>query len=85
MFFIKPKAKYVYSLEVPDMHCGMCEAHIEDTIRKNAKIKKVTANCHKSLVTIYSDEPLDMELIKTPITKTGYRVNNIIEEVKENG
>ena len=39
MFFIKPKAKFIYSLEVPDMHCGMCEAHIEDIIRKSAKIK----------------------------------------------
>ncbi len=85
MFFIKPKAKFIYSLEVPDMHCGMCEAHIEDIIRKSAKIKKVTADRHKSLVTIYSDEPLDMELIKASITKTGYRVNNIKEEVKENG
>ena len=85
MFFIKPKAKYVYSLEVPDMHCGMCEAHIEDVIRKSARIKKVAANRHKSLVTIYSDEPFDMELIKTSITKTGYRVDNIKKEVKDNG
>ena len=85
MLFIKPKAKYVYSLEVPDMHCGMCEAHIEDVIRKSARIKKVTANRHKSLVNIYSDEPLDVELIKTSITKTGYRVNNIKKEVKDNG
>ena len=80
MFLFKIKAKYVYKLEVLDMRCGMCEAHIEDTVRKNFNIKKVVANRHKNLVTIYSNEELDIERIKQVISATGYRLMNIVKE-----
>ena len=62
------------------MRCGMCEAHIEDTVRKNFNIKKVVANRHKNLVTIYSNEELDIERIKQVISATGYRLMNIVKE-----
>lgn len=80
MFLFKIKAKYVYKLEVLDMRCGMCESHIEDTVRKNFDIKKVVANRHKNLVTVYSNEELDIERIKQVISATGYRLMNIVKE-----
>ena len=82
MSLFKPKTKYIYRLEIPDMRCGMCEAHIEEVIRKSASVKKVVANRHKNLATIYSNEPLNIAMIKEEITKTGYRVLNI--ELLEN-
>ena len=57
MLWFKPKTKYVYKLSIPDMRCGMCELHIEDTIRKTVTVKKVEANRHKDLATIYSNNP----------------------------
>ena len=81
MLWFKPKTKYIYKLEIPDMRCGMCELHIADTIRKVVKVKKVVANRFKNVVTIYSNEPLNINNIKEEIEKTGYKVLNIeIEE-----
>ena len=76
------KTKYVYKLEVPDMRCGMCELHIEETIRKNFKVKKVVANRFINIATIYSNESLDIDRIKEEIEKTGYKVLKI--ETEEN-
>lgn len=81
MLWFKPKTKYIYKLEIPDMRCGMCEIHIEETIRKIVTVKKVVANRFKNLVTIYSNESLNIGFVKEEIEKTGYRVLNIeIEE-----
>lgn len=77
MLWFKPKAKYVYKLEIPDMKCGMCELHIEDTINKTTKVKKVVANRFKDVATIYSNESIDIDEVKVAIEKTGYRVLNI--------
>ena len=82
MLWFKPKTKYVYKLEVPDMRCCMCELHNEDTIRKNFNVKKVVANRYKNLVTVYSNEYLDVNCLKEEIEKTGYKVLKI--EVEEN-
>lgn len=31
-------------LKIDGMMCGMCEAHMNDLIRKNFKVKKVTSS-----------------------------------------
>ncbi len=80
MLWFKPKTKYIYKLTIPDMRCGMCELHIADTIRKTVQVKKVMANRFKNIVTIYSNESLDMTSLKEAIEKTGYRVLNIEKE-----
>ena len=77
----KPKTKYVYKLEIHGMRCGMCELHIEDTIRKAVKVKKVVANRFKKVVTIYSNEAIDLNSVKDKIKKTGYEILNIETEV----
>ena len=77
----KPKTKYIYKLEIHGMRCGMCELHIEDTIRKAVKVKKVVANRFKNLATIYSNEAIDLNYVKDKIKKTGYEILNIETEV----
>ena len=77
MLWFKPKTKYIYKLEIPDMRCGMCELHIEDTIRKTVRVKKVVANRFKNLATIYSNESLNVDDLKEAIEKTGYKVLNV--------
>ena len=76
MFHMKNKAKYVYELNVFDMRCGMCEMHIEDLVRKNFKVKKVKANRFKNLLTISSNEELDLEKVKEAIKATGYKIES---------
>ena len=77
----KPKTKYVYKLEIHGMRCGMCELHIEDTIRKAVKVKKVVANRFKNVATIYSNEAIDLNSVKDKIKKSGYEILNIETEV----
>ena len=84
MLWFKPKTKYIYRYEIPDMKCGMCELHIEDLVRKTVTVKKAVANRYKKLLTIYSNESLDTGYIKEEIEKTGYKVLNIEIEERQN-
>ena len=37
------------TLKIDGMMCGMCEAHMNDVIRKNFKVKKVTSSAKKAI------------------------------------
>ena len=75
--------KYIYKIGIDGMRCGMCESHINDQIRKNFKVKKVSSSRFKKLTTIISLEPLDENKIKEVILSTGYSFLNIVLEIKE--
>ncbi|MCR5640348.1 MAG: cation transporter [Lachnospiraceae bacterium] len=61
-------------LKIDGMMCGMCEAHVNDVIRRDFTIKKVTSSHTKGTCTILSEEALDEEKLHTAIEATGYRV-----------
>lgn len=65
------------NIGINGMMCGMCESHINDVIRQNFKIKKVTSSHKKGLTQVISQNELDTELIKKVIEATGYTVNSI--------
>lgn len=65
---------------VDGMMCSMCEAHINDAIRKNFDVKKVKSNRRKKLTEIMSEEKLDHDRIKEVIDQTGYTFLGITEE-----
>ncbi len=46
-------------LKIDGMMCGMCESHINDCIRKNFSVDKVTTSHSKGQSVILSKEPLD--------------------------
>ena len=61
------------TLKIEGMMCGMCEAHICDTIRQAVpSAKKVEASRKKEEASFLTDEPVDAELIKAAINATGY-------------
>lgn len=66
-----------YEVQVEGMRCGMCEAHANDAIRNNFKVKKVDSNRNACLTTIIAEEELDEEKIKSTITGLGYEVGTI--------
>ena len=68
-----------YKLKVDGMACSMCEAHVNDCIRNNFRVKKVKSNHKNEDVTIDCDKPLDKTLLKDIIDKTGYIVLKIEE------
>ena len=71
-------SKYVTTLLVIDgMSCGMCEAHINDVVRREFKVKSVHSSLKNKTCEIVSKEPLDEEKLKKVIGDTGYTVKAI--------
>lgn len=71
---------YHYILKINGMMCGMCEAHVNDVIRKNFQVKKLNSSHSKNQTTFISDEEIDEQLLKEKIGETGYIVEDIKKE-----
>ena len=59
-------------VKVDGMMCSMCEAHINDAIRRNFNVKKVKSNRKRKETVIESECALDQDLLKKTIEDTGY-------------
>ena len=60
-------------LKIDGMMCGMCEAHICDTIRKAVpSAKKVAASRSKKEASFLTEEVVDMEKLTVAVDATGY-------------
>lgn len=68
------------TLKIEGMACGMCEAHINDCIRKNFAIKKIKTSHTKGESEIISDFSLDENKLKSVIESTGYVLNAVHAE-----
>ena len=64
-------------LKVNGMMCGMCESHINDVVRKNAEVNKVSSSHTKGETVIVSEKPVDVEKLKQAIADTGYTVTGV--------
>lgn len=72
---------------IDGMMCGMCESHINDAIRREFKVKKVTSSHAKKQTVILTEKPLDEDKLRKVIDDTGYKVTSIetLEEEKKGG
>lgn len=68
---------------VDGMMCGMCEAHVNDAVRKQFPVKKITSSHTKKQTVILSDEPLDEQALRDTIGQTGYQVISVTSEPYE--
>ena len=60
-------------LKIDGMVCGMCEAHVCDTIRKAVpSAKKVEASRSKKEASFLTEEAVDPTALKAAIDATGY-------------
>ena len=59
---------------IEGMACSMCEAHINDAIRRNFAVKRVKSNRRKKTCVITSREQLDEGAIKKVVGDLGYDV-----------
>ena len=62
---------------IDGMQCGMCEAHVNDTIRAAFPVKKVTSSHSKGETVIVTEQDIPDELLKSTIAKTGYELRSI--------
>ena len=70
-------------LKIDGMLCGMCEAHMNDLIRKNFKVKKVTSSAKDGETVIISDAELDIPWAKKQIKDIGYELVDYTSEPYE--
>lgn len=68
------------TLDVEGMACGMCEAHINDAVRKAFPVKKVTSSHVKKQTVILTDEDLDETALAGVIADAGYEMTGIHKE-----
>ena len=60
------------TIKIDGMACGMCEAHVNDALRKVIKAKKITSSHKKN--------ELNEEEIKKVINDTGYTYISMTSE-----
>ena len=68
------------TVHVEGMQCGMCEAHVNDAIRRAFPVKKVTSSRSKKETTVIAETELDEDALRTAISATGYEVGEIRKE-----
>lgn len=72
-----------YIVSVDGMQCGMCEAHVNDAVRKALPVKKVSSSHRKRQTMILSDREIDEQAIRDAILPTGYTVLCVTSESYE--
>lgn len=70
-------------LKIEGMACSMCESHINDVVRSNFDVKKVTSSHSKGETVILSEAAPDSAILTAAIAKTGCTVKDIRTEEAE--
>ena len=62
-----------YTVKIDGMMCGMCEAHINDTIRKAfPEAKKVSSSRKNGEAVFLTEDEINPGTLKSAIEETGY-------------
>ena len=65
------------TIKVSGMACSMCEAHINDAVRENFPVEKVSSSHSGGETVIISKAPLDETALRAAIDATGYTAGEI--------
>ncbi len=69
------------TVKIDGMACGMCETHINETLRRALpQAKKVKSSHAKGEATFLTEQPVDPAAIHNAIDPTGYTVKDISSE-----
>lgn len=71
------------TLKIDGMACSMCEAHVNDCIRQNFPVKKVSSSHAKGETVVIAEETPDGEKLRKVIAETGYELKDIKSEPYE--
>ncbi|MBQ2643277.1 MAG: ATPase P [Eubacterium sp.] len=65
-------------LEIDGMMCGMCEAHMNDVIRKTIPdAKKVKSSHKKNMSRFVTEEKPDIDKLKKAVDEIGYKILSV--------
>ena len=70
-----------YILGIDGMGCGSCEAHVNDTIRRNFKIVKVSSSHINKQTVVIAQGEYKADDFKRVLDPTGYRMTSFKKEV----
>ena len=73
-FFRKDEDLKQIVLKIDGMKCGECESHVNDIIRRNFKVKKVSSSHRTGEVKILSKEELNLQEIEEKLMSYGYKI-----------
>lgn len=65
------------TLQVEGMKCGMCEAHVNDAVRRSANVKKVESSHSKGRTVVICEDDADEAAMKSAIEELGYNVGTV--------
>lgn len=65
---------------IEGMMCGMCEAHMNDAIRAEFKVKKVISSHADNETVIICEENIDEAKLRAVVEKTGYKLLGVKSE-----
>lgn len=68
------------TVKVEGMRCGMCESHVNDLVRRNFNVKKVTSSHIKGETVILASQTIDPDTLIAAISADGYRASDVKEE-----
>lgn len=68
---------------IEGMACAMCEAHIQDAIRRACATRSVKARRRSHDCRIISADPLDKELLRATIARAGYEMTTFSESSRK--
>ncbi len=71
------------TLKIEGMMCGMCESHINDTVRQHFSVRKVTSSHAKGETVILAEQVPDEAELRRVIAATGYELKDITVEPYE--
>ena len=78
----KKEPANIYTLEILGMGCGACEAHVNDVIRRNLKVKKVKSSHLKNQTIVISVDEITEEAFHKIIDPTGYQLISVKKDRK---
>lgn len=61
-------------IKIDGMKCGECESHVNDIIRRNFKIKKVSSSHRTGEIKILTIEELNVKDIENKLMSYGYKI-----------
>lgn len=68
------------TVKVEGMRCGMCESHVNDLVRRNFNVKKVTSSHIKGETVILAPQIIDPDTLIAAISADGYIASDVKEE-----
>jgi copper chaperone CopZ len=74
---------YKITVKINGMMCGMCESYVNEAIRKNFAVKKVTASAPKGEAVIVAQQAIGEEQLRAALAPTGYEVASAVAEPYE--